>query len=257
MGSRVGRAAAGLLRPGGRRAGRGPGDLPRPGHPQGGGVRPGRREMRDFVRDAMHFRASPDGTVFAAWCTSHSQSPAEPRPVRGGGPGVPGGDGRDRQPDGRRVLVSGGGVYTAECKRTTGDDAQPRYRLRVPARTGKFYLTCPGGGGAQINTGMMDVGKPTTVYRIGDARPIATLPGPRAAGLQRGVDAVRLHPGQAGPLRPRGEAGRRRPADQRPDRPDAVRPGRLAGVEAGSTTCTWPAGRRRPSRGRRSTTRSR
>jgi WD40 repeat protein len=135
---------------------------------KGGGARHG-------ANDTYHYRASPDGTVFGGWVTSHSQSMSSI--VLGGktarvyhgemaGIVVPAAD---------NTLVAGGGLYTPECKQLGSDKAEPRYRLRVPAQTGRFYVTCPGGGGAQFNTGELDTSKPVTVYLIGDARPIATL----------------------------------------------------------------------------------
>ncbi len=124
---------------------------------------------------AEHFRASPDGTVFGGWPTSHSQSMTSivltgksARVHRGEMAGIV-------VPAADNTLMTGGGLYTAECKSLGSDKAEPRYRLRVPSQTGRFYLTCPGGGGAQINTGVMDAGKPVTLYLMGDSRPIATL----------------------------------------------------------------------------------
>jgi hypothetical protein len=134
----------------------------------------GRAVPRHSVRDSYHYRASPDGTVFGGWVTSHTQSMSSivlagsSAKVHGGemaGSVVPGAD---------NTLVTAGGLYTPECKSLSGDKATPRYRLRVPSQTGRFYITCPGGGGAQINTGT-DAGKPVEVYLMGDARPIATL----------------------------------------------------------------------------------
>jgi hypothetical protein len=127
------------------------------------------------VRDSYHYRASPDGTVFGGWVTSHSQSMSsivlmgKTAKVYGGpmaGSVVPGAD---------NTLVTGGGLYTPQCKPLANDNLKPRFRLRIPSQTGRFYLTCPGGGGAQINTGRGHEGKPVTVYLAGDARPIATL----------------------------------------------------------------------------------
>jgi WD40 repeat protein len=130
---------------------------------------------RPSAHGSYHYRASPDGTVFGGWITSESQSMSSI--VLGGktarvyhgemaGIVVPAAD---------NTLVAGGGLYTPECKALGSDKAEPRYRLRVPAQTGRFYITCPGGGGAQFNTGELETSKPVTVYLIGDARPIATL----------------------------------------------------------------------------------
>jgi hypothetical protein len=123
----------------------------------------------------FHYRASPDGTVFGSWVTVHSQSmgsivlAGKTAKLYGGemaGSVVPGTD---------NTLVTAGGLYTPECKLIGGDKDGPRYHLRVPSQGGRFYITCPGGGGAQFNTGELDTGKPVRIYLMGDARPIATL----------------------------------------------------------------------------------
>ena len=126
--------------------------------------------------EAYHYRASPDGSVFGGWVTSQTQSMSsivvtgDSAKVFGGpmsGSVVPAAD---------NTLVSAGGLFTSECRPLEGDKSNPKFRLRVPSLTGRYYLTCPGGGGAQHNTGV-DAGKPTTVYLIGDARPLAVLSG--------------------------------------------------------------------------------
>src|SRR5262249_15408772 len=114
---------------------------------------------RHSRRDSYHYRASPDGTVFGGWVTSHTQSMSsivlgdqEARAFGGemAGSVVPAAD---------NTLVTAAGLFTPECKSLGDDKLEPRYRLRVPSQTGRFYLTCPGGGGAQINTGTQ-LGKP-------------------------------------------------------------------------------------------------
>ena len=127
------------------------------------------------ARSVMHYRVSPSGMIFGAWCTSHSP---------GGLSSVTLTDGKFSThyehtsvgqvlPTDSGVLVTGGGLFTIDAKpiRMTKWD----YRLRVPAADGPFYLSAPGGGGAQLPAGT-HAGKPTTVYAIGDGRPIATLP---------------------------------------------------------------------------------
>jgi hypothetical protein len=130
---------------------------------------------RHVARDAYHYRASPDGTVFGGWVTSHSQSMSsivldgKTATAYGGemaGSVVPAAD---------NTLVTAGGLYASDCKALGSDRAEPRYRLRIPSQTGPFYITCPGGGGAQLNTGRGDQGQPVALYLIGDSRPIATL----------------------------------------------------------------------------------
>ncbi len=125
---------------------------------------------------AEHFRASPDGTVFGGWPTSFSQSMISivhlgksVKIHRGPMAGIV-------VPSADNTLVTAGGIYTPECKDLGSDKTDPRYRLRLPSQTGKFYVTCPGGGGAQINTGRGDEGQPVKVYMVGDSRPITTVP---------------------------------------------------------------------------------
>jgi hypothetical protein len=129
---------------------------------------------RHSDRDSYHYRASPDGTVFGGWVTSHSQSMSsivltgKTAKAHGGemaGSVVPGAD---------NTLVTAAGLFTPECKPLSGDKLQPRFRLRIPSQTGRFYLTCPGGGGAQFNTGTQ-AGKPVSIFLMGDARAIAEL----------------------------------------------------------------------------------
>src|SRR5262249_42298484 len=129
---------------------------------------------RHSANESYHYRASPDGTVFGGWVTSHTQSMSSiilsgktAKSFRGemAGSVVPGAD---------NTLVTGGGLYTSECKSLGSDTADRRYRLRAPSVPGRFYITWPGGGGAQHNTGT-EAGKPVTVYLAGDSRPIATL----------------------------------------------------------------------------------
>lgn len=131
---------------------------------------------RHHVRDSYHYRASPDGTVFGGWVTSHTQSMSSlilvgttARAHTGPMAGivVPGAD---------NILVTGGGLYTSQCAPLAGDNAQPRYRLRIPSQTSSFYISCPGGGGAQHNTGLEGKkGSPVALYMTGNAQPIATL----------------------------------------------------------------------------------
>jgi len=136
----------------------------------------GLSRIRHSVRDAYHYRAGPDGTVFGSWVTSHSQSMSS-IVVTGTTARVYQGEmAGSVVPSAENTLVAAGGLYTPECTPLLGDKAQPRYRLRVPSQTGRFYITCPGGGGAQINTGT-EAGSPADVYLMGDSRPIATLSG--------------------------------------------------------------------------------
>jgi hypothetical protein len=139
----------------------------------------GKREaggvVQHSVRDAYHYRAGADGTVFGGWVTSHTQSMSSivlmgktARVYNGpmAGSVLPAAD---------NTLVTAGGLFTPECNPRTGDKASPQFRLRVPSQGGPFYITCPGGGGAQYNTGEMETTKPVDVYHIGEPRSIATL----------------------------------------------------------------------------------
>lgn len=132
-------------------------------------------------REEAHVRASPDGRVYGAWTTRVAPGGLNVLTFRDGeattanehtdvGAVVPAVDG---------TLVTGAGLFTPELKSVPegkdGKEFEDKYRLRVPAQTGPFYLTSPGGGEAQVNRGV-EAGKPTVVYAIGDVRPIATLP---------------------------------------------------------------------------------
>ncbi len=125
--------------------------------------------------NGMHYRISPDGHVIGSWSTSFSPAglnvntygDTPVRPVRehtSVGFVVPAADG---------TTVTAAGVYDSTGKKLPGPDG---HFLRLPAQEGRFYLTIPGGGGAQVNTGKGDIDKPTVVYATGEARALINLP---------------------------------------------------------------------------------
>lgn len=140
-----------------------------------GGVAETGGVVRHSTGDVYHYRASPDGSVFGGWVTSHSQSMSSIVLSDNSASVYQGPMAGSVVPAMDNTLVTAGGLYTKECKLRGGDKAEPRFRLRVPAQTGPFYVTCPGGGGAQHNTGKTDTTRPVDVYLAGDDRPIATL----------------------------------------------------------------------------------
>ncbi|AWM38508.1 hypothetical protein C1280_16985 [Gemmata obscuriglobus] len=121
-----------------------------------------------------HSRISPDGHVIGSWSTEFSPSglnvatfgDTSVKPFSehtSVGFVLPAADG---------TTVTAAGVYGPTGKKLAGPDG---YFFRTPAQEGGFYLTIPGGGGAQVNTGMGDVAGPTTVYATGDARALVKL----------------------------------------------------------------------------------
>ena len=102
-------------------------------------------------RDLAHWRASADGRVFGAWCTSHSPSglfvlALEGKTVRmsyehdSEGHVVPG-------PDGRTIYTGGGGLFTDQLKSIQRSRADRRPLL--PSADPNYYIsigiTSPGG----------------------------------------------------------------------------------------------------------------
>ncbi|HEY1188298.1 MAG TPA: hypothetical protein VGE74_11610, partial [Gemmata sp.] len=122
-----------------------------------------------------HLRISPDGHVFGSWSTAYLPSGVNVgtvgetavKPFRehtSAGFVIPAADG---------TTVTAAGVYAPTGKMLPGPSG---YFFRTPAQEGRFYLTIPGGGGAQVNTGMGDADKPTVVYSTGEARALVSLP---------------------------------------------------------------------------------
>lgn len=131
-------------------------------------------------RDMMHYRASPDGTVFGAWCTSHSPGGLTSILVGGDaikshyahesvGHVVPGPDG---------TLFTGGGLYTSGLKKLGKADQHQWGRFTVPATSGNLYLDLsPEDGNAVRFPGRDDkTTMKANVRMLGDDRPIVTLP---------------------------------------------------------------------------------
>ncbi len=134
------------------------------------------------VRDAMHFRASPDGTVFAAWCTSHSPQGLNSIVLTGGsakgyyehdsvGHLVPGPDGH---------LYTGRGLYTNQLKKV--DKGQDRVgNVLLPAAEGAMHLRLAGNADGQppFPGGMPGDGKQMKleVKMAGDDRAVHTIKG--------------------------------------------------------------------------------
>jgi hypothetical protein len=122
-----------------------------------------------------HYRVSPDGHVIGSWSSRVSPSGLYVNPLgetavkafsehKTVGFVLPSADG---------TTVTAAGVFDPTGKPLAGPEG---YFFRAPALEGKFYLTIPGGGGAQHNTGRSDVNKPTVLYSTGEARALITLP---------------------------------------------------------------------------------
>lgn len=126
-------------------------------------------------RIGLHVRVSPDGHVIGSWSTAIAASGLVVSTV-GDTPVKPF---RERVsvgfvlPAADNTVVTGAGVYGPNGQKLAGPAG---YFFRMPATEGGFYLTIPGGGGAQANAGKNGIGKPTVVYSTGDARAIVTLP---------------------------------------------------------------------------------
>ena len=136
-------------------------------------------------RDSTHYRVSPNGHVIGSWSTAFSPSGLNVSTVgettvknlhehTSAGFVIPAADG---------TTVTAIGVYGPTGKKLAGPAGSC---LRLPAQEGRFYLTIPGGGGAQINTGKGDIDKPTVVYSTGDGRPMVNL---RDVALPAGNEA--------------------------------------------------------------------
>jgi hypothetical protein len=133
-----------------------------------------RVEAIDLTDRPVHYRASPDNTTFGAWSSRSNQSLVSVI-LAGKTPVVSNGDKAGGVlPAADNTLITGAGLFSPECKPLAGDNAKPQFRFRMPATSGPFYVTCPGGSSAPINTGN-ELGKPVTVHYQGDARPIAVL----------------------------------------------------------------------------------
>ncbi len=139
-------------------------------------IRPGNGiQMHACYRDHLHFRASPDGTVFGTWCTSHSPSGVTSIIVSSdsvksynqhtsGGHVVPGPDG---------TIFTGMGLMTPELKALGKHNDRS---FNIPAVSGNLYLDlAPDGNGAGFPVHQTN-GFKATVRMLGDARPIVTLP---------------------------------------------------------------------------------
>ena len=114
-----------------------------------------------LITDVYHFRANPSGTLFAACCRSRGES-LNVCAIEGGrlktstGPtaGI-------ANPTDDRVIVASGGLYDVNAKFTSAEGKKQKIQTRVPAATGRFYLTRPDGDK-----------EPTALYLIGRNEPI-------------------------------------------------------------------------------------
>jgi len=127
-------------------------------------------------RDNMHYRFSPDGRTIGSWCTSHTPSGLNVTILTE--TGVKGGFSEHKSvgfvlPAADGSVITAEGVYSSAGKKLAGPGG---YFFRLPAQEGRFYLTIPGGGGAQVNTGRGDEDKPTVLYSAGEGRVLAKLP---------------------------------------------------------------------------------
>ena len=137
----------------------------------GGGM--SSRMLSSSYRDAMHFRASPDGTVFGAWATSQSPSGLNSVVVQNGtltgyynhdsvGSIVPGPDG---------TLFTTRGLFTPQLKKLTSGGLGG-----TPAQHGPFYLSLNNASSWPPRSYQTPAKKPSaTVHVLGDPRPIVTL----------------------------------------------------------------------------------
>jgi uncharacterized protein (TIGR03067 family) len=130
-------------------------------------------EPREYsYRDIMHFRASADGQVFGAWCTSHTPSGVTALVVTGGklkrhyehnswGHVVPGADGK--------ILYTGAGTHTPQLQKAAGGPGGHA----LPAHGGLYCFAVhtndrPGPPRTTKATSL-------TVHLVGDARPLVTV----------------------------------------------------------------------------------
>lgn len=125
------------------------------------------------LREVVHYRANPSGTIFSRWQTSPPQKLEYYSLTKDGIRSHSAPMSGIAIPTDNDLLVTALGLYDLNGVAVSGDgESHPLSRLRVPAQSGQMYLSCPGGGGGPHPVGATESAKPTKLFLLRNWSPL-------------------------------------------------------------------------------------